>query len=184
MNLKHNFDEATLCFWKYGDSKTDTEFSIDVKAGKLYIAFMGSTSGLDWLYNFMFWRVPYRGMKKKFRVHAGFLRKYKSIQAELQEIVKENPLPIELRGYSQGAALATLAHEDILYVTGRQPRTIIFASPRVISRKMCERFTNLLNVQHRGDIVTWLPFFCPHVGAVRKVGRFDLFSHRKYLAAL
>ena len=164
MDLKLAWKEAVGCDWNYENKKTDTEISFTEKDGKLYISFQGSESKLDWIQNFMFGKVPYSNMKKKFFIHMGFIKKYKSVREDVLNRVREARArgikKIEIRGFSQGAALATIAHEDILYHFN-EPNTIIFGSPRVFGwwnkKLLNELLSGVTNVRNTRDLVTKIP---------------------------
>ena len=160
MDLKLAWDEAVNCNWNYVNKKTDTEISFTEKNGTMYVSFQGSRSFLDWLQNFMFGKIAYKNMKKKFFVHRGFMRKYQSVRDVVLNKCKDAK-KIEIRGFSQGAALATLAHEDILYHFF-EPNTIIFGSPRVFGwwnkKVLDERLKNVVNIRNTRDFVTMAPF--------------------------
>ena len=160
MDLKLAWNEAVNCEWNYKNVDTDTEISFTEKDGTLYISFQGSRSFLDWLQNFMFGKTAYNEMEKKFFVHRGFIKKYKSVRKVVLDRAKDAK-KVELRGFSQGAALATLAHEDISFHF-LEPNTVVFGSPRVFSfwnKKILEKkFKKLINVRNTRDLVTAVPF--------------------------
>ena len=121
--------------------------------GLLY--FQCSRGASDWRANFDFPVVPYRDMKDKFRVHRGFLAKWKSVR----DVIR--PLPFHtIVGFSHGAALAALAHEDRLFHLGVECTTTLFGCPRFLwmpSGVAQFAFVGVRRVSVRGDIVTHLP---------------------------
>lgn len=159
----------------YKNSKTDTEYFFR-KVGKIgYLSFQGSTSKLDWKQNFDFLQVPYKRMPKKFRVHRGLLKKYKSVRDDIFKLI-EGIESLKVSGFSQGGALATLLHEDVAF---NKPeillKTVVFSTPRVFSWfTPKDRFTNLVRVEIGFDIIPGLPFFIfgyKHVGNYHGVKR-------------
>jgi predicted lipase len=137
------------------------------------VCFPGTGSLKNWFWNFTRLIIPYRQMPKTFFVHAGFFKLYKDVQKELKkEIDIFNPKRIIFTGYSQGGAIATIAHEDYEFM-GYKPETITFASPRVFSWGVPKsRFQNLYRIYVKGDIVSKLPFFkMKHVGKNISIGK-------------
>lgn len=176
-----DFDMATDGHWMRV-SETDTEWAI--KRGKDYIVitFKGSTSNLDWRQNFRFWYAPYKDMPKKWFAHAGFVAKWKSIQPAVMAAVGKAVVRgdfIRFAGYSQGGALAVLAHEDAVFnYPDTVVTTITFGAPRVIAfgHNIKDRFDELFQFQHRGDLVPHVPpwiFGYHHVGDKVKQGKFS-----------
>lgn len=150
----------------------------------------------SWLGNFAAWCRPYREMRRPFWVHAGFMAMYRDVREYLFERVEEYmennyknhvwhektgtlPAPehkIIVTGYSQGAALATIAHED-LFFRGLDVCSIVFASPRVFVGAPSGRFSNLHRINVRGDVVTCIPFWpYTHVGKHYAVGSRCVFA--------
>lgn len=122
-----------------------------------HILFRGTTGTLkDWLVNFRFLRTPYRGAK--WRAHKGFVESYKAVQPIILQYIKaKQPRMIFISGYSQGAAIATLAHEDLTY-HGYLPITHAFASPRVVGWGADRKYwRNVVRYSMPRDIVTKLP---------------------------
>ena len=169
-------------------SGNDVQYKMDKINDVLYISFQWTESKTDWKQNFKFWVKPYRDMPDLWFAHKGFIENYKSVREEIWNKINElNPIQVCILGYSHGAALATLCYEDIKY---NSPLItlygFVFGSPRVVwlpSRKIKERFSNLYNMQVRGDIVTKLPFNILgyfHVGYILKAGKFRLLNRVKY----
>jgi predicted lipase len=157
------------------NEKTDTEYYIKILDNVAFISFQGSTSKLDWKQNLDFLQVPYKRMPKKFRVHRGFLNKYKSVRNEIFQKIEQVD-SVKISGFSQGGALASLLHEDIAFnYPGKLLSTVIFSSPRVFSWfTPSNRFRNLLSIRLNRDIITILPFFLfgyKHVGQIKSVNR-------------
>ena len=127
--------------------------------GTLY--FQCSDGKEDWRRNFAFPAVPYKRMKNKFLVHAGFLSAWKEVRDEI------NALDFHaIVGYSHGAALALLACEDQAF-RGRKVPTIVFGCPRIFYKPpqiVKDRTEHAIRYTSKGDIVTKVPPFYHHVG--------------------
>jgi len=118
-------------------------------------------------------------MQVKWYAHAGFVRKWKGIEDNVMTLLgREQPQRVELKGHSQGGAIAILAHEGIRYnYPDIEIETHAYGCPRVVwwwnLNKIRDRFRGVLRTEHRGDIVTQLPpkiLGYRHVGEVRKIG--------------
>lgn len=147
----------------------------------------------DWTYNFDFAIQPYKKMPFPWYAHRGFVSLWNSCKDEILKAFSYSP-PTLIAGYSQGAAIATLAHEAFYFESGLFPRTLAFASPRVIwtSYGIDPRFEGLHNIYVRGDLVHHVPpvlFGYRHVGEIEPVGnhfpiwhsRHEPSCYRKYL---
>ena len=166
------------------NTETDTQWDYTVDGNNLVLRFDETRSKRDWLDNFDFLRVPYRNMKPRFRVHRGFLRKYKSIRSEIHAVITDNNIQrVQIYGFSQGGALATLAHEDIwfhfenLREGAENLTTYVFGSPRVVSWfAPAQRWHHLFRIENGNDPVTKIPF--PFFG-YKHVGTPLHFGHQK-----
>jgi len=149
--------------WDKGCKETETEWKMEVEGDVCYVAFKGSTSSLDWKQNFSFWVKPYKGQESLWFAHAGFVKKWKSIRDEVYNTVLSNDIKIiEIYGFSQGGAIATLCHEDFIFnKKDVLVNTFVYGAPRVIwvfnYRKIKERFMNLNRMEFTSDIVTKVP---------------------------
>ena len=146
------------------DEETKTEYHLSlIDEDTLLISFQRTRQKKDWVYNFCFWKKPYSNMKETFFVHWGFLKKYKAVQDRIHKAIGEYaPKKILLRGYSQGGAIAQIAHEDISWnYPNIDVQTIVFGSPQPFSlfnhKDVKERLKNVLRVEYEGDIVTYIP---------------------------
>jgi len=148
------------------NTETQTEYRTEIKDRVLTIAFQGSTSYMDWRDNFRFLKTPYRNMDVKFRVHRGFLRKWKSVRDEIFQFLTNHRKEFDkilVLGYSQGAALALLCHEDVWYNFLEDNYmnlvTYAFACPRTFSWMVPEeRFETAFVFNHKRDLVANVPF--------------------------
>lgn len=169
----------------------DTQYYLEDYSGlgDYVIVFLGSDSAADWKNNFRFWKVPYKEMKTKFYIHAGFLKCWKLIEDEVIGKLREcNFNSITVTGHSYGGALATLCKEAIWFHFPEKrnvTRLITFGSPRVIGtynwKKIKERWDNSLLLANGSDMVTKIPFasmFYKHVSAITHIG--DLPKLHKY----
>lgn len=194
MELKNKFNAAITANW-ITESTTDTQYAIEETDDTLIIKFQGSVSKLDWFYNFFFLPFflvkPYHNMPKLYFVHRGFLKKYKAVRLEIQKAVYANlEKNINILGYSQGAALALLAHEDIAFTFGVRSETTVFGCPRVFSlfgyKMLANRLRGITRIENSNDIVTRLPFAIMlfrhygvkiHIGQKRNLFRFSIKDH-------
>jgi len=153
----------------------DTQYRLTVTGDVAEIVFMGSVSWVDWISNFMFWKVPYKDMPVKWRAHAGFLDSWKAVKDEIINGL-HGCRCVKVYGYSRGAAIAVLAHEWFAF-NGYAVETRVFGCPRAIACKpdsaMLERFKTLHVYNNKGDIVTMLPpklFGYKDVGNIVRLG--------------
>ena len=162
------------------NKETDTEWNWKAEWGALYIAFKGSTSDMDWKQNLSFWIRPYKRMPVTWFAHSGFVTKWRSVEEEVLQLVTKFPdLPVKVYGFSQGGAVATLAHEAIrFHFPNKLILTLTWGAPRSVwfwnYWKIKDRFKGVFNKQKRQDIVPKLPpwwFGYLHVNRVKKIGR-------------
>ena len=181
-----------------------TEAGADVcfkrKNEELFIFFEKSDGLGDWLNNLSFCVQPYGNTPHPWKCHGGFLRVFKSVRGMIdQAITEQKTSSVTVVGYSHGAALAVLAHE---YIWFNYPElrasleSLAYACPRVIYGELpaCvrKRWSGLLRISHRGDLVTHLPpaiFGFHHVGKGIRIGRpmlsgIDAHRPESYLKAL
>jgi len=141
------------------------------------LAFQCTKSASDWKYNFMAWVQAYKDTPIPWFAHAGFVRLWKSVQDEVVSASKALKVKY-VTGFSQGAALATLAAEDLSW-RGMETDCAVFGSPRVVwmpPAVIAHRFVNMENIHVHGDIVTWVPpavLGYRHVGKVHQIGYID-----------
>lgn len=176
MTLKEEYINTFYGVWQ--TTRLDAQYRIERTEDSIIITFQGSTSPLDWKHNFSFWKKPYNRMSTLFFVHAGFLKMYKSVRPYIAEAVKnafEEDKLIKIRGYSQGAALALLAHEDVFFNYNVHPDTVVFGCPRVFSifgsKELKFSLGKVVRVENGNDIFTKIPvWFYRHYGTVRHTG--------------
>jgi len=170
--------------FRYKNVFTDTEWGWEKRDGVLHLSFCGSNSRLDWAQNFSFWMVPYKRMPQKWKAHAGFVLKWRSIRDDVLKVCDMSDCDsISIYGYSQGGALAILANEDIkFHYPTKSISTFAFGAPRVVWGKLhgktADRFGNIILIQNGGDIVPGLPprwLGYRHWGCVARIGKKRLF---------
>jgi len=167
LNLLEAWDDAHDFQWNHVNTDTDTEvnFVYNIRQLSMTISFQGSGSFMDWWQNFRTGKEPYKEMKEKFKVHRGFIKKYHSVRDKVHEKAEKalkDGYSIKIRGFSQGAALSVLAHEDIFFNYGVEADTIVFGCPRVFttenSKVLEDRLKKILIVTSTRDLVTKVPF--------------------------
>ena len=163
-------------YGKYVTTSEGADIAFRREGETLFIFFEKSDGLRDWINNLSFCVQPYGGMSHPWKCHGGFLRVFKSAREMIdQAITEQKTSSVTVVGYSHGAALAVLAHE---YIWFNYPelrfslRSLAYACPRVIYGELpaCvrKRWTGLLRISHRGDLVTHLP---PAILGFRHVGR-------------
>eukprot|EP00475_Leptophrys_vorax_P002509 TRINITY_DN113_c2_g1_i1.p1 TRINITY_DN113_c2_g1~~TRINITY_DN113_c2_g1_i1.p1 ORF type:complete len:462 (+),score=124.22 TRINITY_DN113_c2_g1_i1:26-1387(+) len=140
----------------------------------LVIAFRGTVSATDWIYNLDVASVPMPASLapstgedySKAYIHQGFNALYSGMQAMVQNGVADyKPQGIILTGHSLGCALATLAAYDLANLGYPVHSVYLFASPRVGNPYFVDLFTETVNrvggqvyrIANSADIVTQLP---------------------------
>jgi hypothetical protein len=185
MDYKTAWKESMQCS-DFQNVETDTEFGIFESDTVFRVAFEGSTSKVDWWQNIDFFVKPYKNMSHLFFVHRGFKKKYKSVQSNIIARINEADYKgkaIQIRGYSQGGALAMLCHEDVYFHSGVQPDTMVFGCPRVFSffnsKLLKTRLSDVQRIENGGDMVTGLPpwwFLFRHQGKKIHIGKKKCFK--------
>jgi len=137
------------------ESSTDTQYRISLIDGVTYIDFRAAHSNLDWFMAFWFWKRRVMGLVNT-RAHAGFTKKWNSIC----KAVVENTMSgkVIVRGYSNGAALATLCYL-VLQELRYNVTAYTYALPHLLSRRNVKKinFTDYHLTINSGDLVTQLP---------------------------
>ena len=173
--LKDFFREITSGRW------VTTGLDVQWRLRNGVLSFQQTVSKVDWFHNFAVWIAPYKNMPVKWYAHAGFVKMWKSAEDEILKACNKEP-PTIIAGFSQGAALATLAHESIGYKLGIKPTTLCFGGPKVLwmpPKIIQERFNGLVRYEMHGDPVPYLPpwlFGYRHVGKVNMLGKPTILS--------
>lgn len=159
---------------------TDTEYAVYKEKNNLIIWFEGSSvawsfrSVIDWLQNFNFFT-----KKTEFgKLHRGYWKKYCSVRNDIMSIVATSDYDsIEVRGFSQGGALAQLCYFDIqnyLNAEKKHKTVVCYAvgSPRIAKKSNLFRTLDLdvILINLTGDIVPYLPFFYDKYGVTIEIG--------------
>lgn len=172
-------------YQEIGDS---VNYAFTEDGDRLWIWFQGSNSVTDWVENFLFPKMPYKGMDIPYRVHRGFLHAWKQVEDLIIAKVTEKDESGEFRwkditvvGYSHGGALAGLCHECVWFwrpdLREKGLRGFGFEAPRFyggwkVKESLKERWEKFTVIRDNEDIVThcppWLLGFC-HVGKLLKV---------------
>lgn len=154
----------------------DTQWKTERVSGVTYLSFQYTASDRDWKDNFSAFVVPYKNQPVKWYAHEGFTRKYKAVRDSILADIQGDQF-IVILGISQGAALATLALEDIKFTYPYKSVSChAFASPRVVSwlsGDIWDRFENLHIHNCRRDIVGHVPLVAMgyrHVKPVEYIG--------------
>lgn len=146
------------------------------------ITFRGSNSAKDWRTNLTFWKktIPYGNTLSPIRVHAGFLKAYKSpaVRDVLHSLMTPEVSRVHICGHSQGGALAILCAVDLQYNFPEKEYVVMsFGSPRVGNRAFAKSYNKrvfqTLRVENGNDIVTKVPpalWGYRHVGVPIRVG--------------
>ena len=160
------------------DKKLSAEWDIYEENNIVYILFQETTGAFDWIKNFSFTKRKYGDLK----FHHGFYELYDLMRDDIVAIVKTIPTEKKLvvSGWSQGAAIAQIAVQDIYYHTGRKSLLISFGAPMAIygkkTRDACrEAVTEAYEYCNKNDIVTYQPPFPSwyHINRVN-VGKFNI----------
>jgi len=131
----------------------------------LFIMFRGSDSIIDWIRNFIFFKqvIPYDGTNPEIKVHAGFLKSYKSVREFVHKIVKEsNVKKIIIFGHSMGGAVSALAALDIQYnFSDKEIGCFTIGTPKIGNESFKKSFERRLpdykTASYGDDIVPQIP---------------------------
>ncbi len=170
----------------YVHTENSGDYAIVKSKNQLILLFQWSNGSEDWENNFNFPAKAYKKGSDKWYCHRGFLKVWKSIRDELEprveSILKANDTinSIICIGYSQGAAIAGLATEDMEFLYGDKktvqgygfgcPRFVFGFLPEAVKKRF-EKFTPILN---RRDIVTHVPpalLGFRHAGNIIRIGK-------------
>ena len=187
--------------WTKYEAVEDVHYALIREGNTLFIYFEPS-KGIDWAFNFMFKRVPYKDMKIPYKAHKGFVNCWKKVEdIIIAAIADETIEEIVIAGYSHGGALAMLCHECCWFHRADIRDNIWgigFEAPRVYGEKqlnedLAERWDHFMVIQNSNDIVTHLPptfFRYTHVGKLiclqpqKKIGLFKAHMPDSVIEAL
>jgi len=193
MELSDLFSRCTEI--PYTHTENGGDFATERMGETLYLYFQESDGMEDWQNNLDF---PARAMIREGEtvamVHRGFLRVWESILPQIDPLLREGSLRrIISVGYSHGAALAALCHEQVWWCRPALRERIEgygFGSPRVLFGlpfpSLTARWQRFRVIRNIDDPVTHLPpaylgFW--HVGELLTIGRKGAYqgidAHRK-----
>ena len=145
------------------------------------VAFSGTESLNDWLYNLMMWMVGQEyGIEG--RVHAGFCSKWRAVRCKVINVLKKiGTTDILVTGHSLGGALATIASFDLARtLPDRRVFAYTFGAPRCADYKFHSSFpprnlVHFVRCIHAGDFVHMFPplpgYVHPHMADLLVVGQ-------------
>jgi len=167
------------------DISTDIRVAIGERVcdGQVYatVAFCGTESITDWMYNLMLWMVGQDGGVEG-RVHAGYCRKWKSVGPKVTKaLARTRHRRVLIAGHSLGGALATIACNSIARsLPHLEVSAFTFGAPRCAdstyhSAPLPPNVASFVRCVHAGDIVHMFPpipgYAHPRCADVVTVGR-------------
>jgi len=147
--MKELLNKAIKPPTKWISRKADTEYAYWLEDKTLYIAFQGSLSLTDWIYNFLAWSV--------IGTHYGIYKKWSYIKDEVLNIIDNTECDeVIVTGHSQGAGMALLSYYDI-----KKPvKAYLFGCPKIFSLwkalYLHNKSKNIYSYRVVNDIVTYL----------------------------
>ncbi len=150
------------------DDETDTQGFVATDSSKIYVAFRGTESIVDFFTDILIVKTPFPPTKRWFfkpKAHFGFVNSYEGVKKQLLDLIStlllSKPYEVYITGHSLGGALATLAAIDIRERFRPHVCVYTFGSPKVGNRWFKWKFNrsvrNSFRVVHDDDIVAWLP---------------------------
>jgi hypothetical protein len=111
---------------------------VDQSKDTIYVGFRGSTTGGDWVTNFIGWELENADAKiPELKVHQGFWSAsndtFKDLVGFLRNNFDENQAPIVLCGHSLGGAVASLVGHRMRKSGYNNVRVVTFGSAAVVS---------------------------------------------------
>ncbi|GIP16314.1 hypothetical protein J40TS1_19560 [Paenibacillus montaniterrae] len=133
------------------------------------LAFRGSSTSIDWVYDFIAQQTEYLPNKNAGQTHKGFTDIYYTLRQQVMELLSHCNAdhPLYITGHSLGGALATLAALDIASNTSfHAPIVYTFGAPRVGDPAFVRTYNYTVPVnwrfQNKYDIVPHLPTLVYH----------------------
>jgi hypothetical protein len=182
-----SYSGGTTLFYVYEkDDKSEIAFGFGPTKGKIF------PPSKDWLedleIDFKTWVVIGESEKETFNVHDGFMDEYKKVRNLMFNYLgKGKYARVTLSGFSQGAAIASLAIVELAML---RPELAIVADaygcPRSYAIESAERVSNMLagsaryrftRINHYGDPVSAVP---PASMMYKHIGLEILFGNRKW----
>lgn len=194
--IKNEFNKKHVIYKEptFLHSDLDAQCFTTSRRNEMYITFRGTDSILDVLTDLNVLKVSMDlyGIPDENRpkVHYGFLKQFRSIQNELDELVEEFMLSnykvkdIIITGHSLGGGLATLAslHYGLKY-KGISVFCVSFGSPRVGNKKFAKMFNKNVYMSRRyvndDDPITMIPSSIrfTHVNGLRYICKNGIISN-------
>jgi len=185
--LKHKKD------WKKIENLShEVNYFISASDKTVSLYFQESDGVKDWKDNLNFLPTAlsfspsklYKTSKNPLIVHRGFKKEYRSANDQIMEELISKIKEIEatnviIGGWSNGAAMAVLACEDLFFRTGIKPTLISFGCPKVCFNKKTAKYIKSCCSETReycnnNDIVTKVPFIGRHLNAIKVGDKFNL----------
>ena len=161
----------------FDSPETDTQAFLAASGDYAVLAFRGTevTSRKDILTDAKAKRV----VDIEGRVHGGFRAAYDSVKQKIEKsLLGMDKIPLYITGHSLGAALATVASQELENnpgIRGRIAACYTFGSPRVGNTQYDKNFkAPIYRMVNTTDIVTVIPLLAMgyvHIGDVRFLGR-------------
>jgi hypothetical protein len=161
----------------FNSPETDTQAFLAVSGDYAVLAFRGTevTKRKDFLTDARAKRI----VDIEGRVHGGFREAYESVRPQIEKsLLGMDNIPLYITGHSLGAALATVATQELEHnpsVRGRIAACYTFGSPRVGNTQYDKNFkAPIYRMVNTTDIVTVIPLLAMgyvHIGDVRFLGR-------------
>lgn len=161
----------------YNSPETDTQAFLAANGDYAVLAFRGTevTSRKDIMTDAKAKRI----VDIEGRVHGGFRAAYESVKQKIEKgILGLDNIPLYITGHSLGAALATVATQELENnpdIKGRIAACYTYGSPRVGNTQYDKNFkAPIYRMVNTTDIVTIVPLLAMgyvHIGDVRFLGR-------------
>ena len=152
----------------------------------LYVFFEKSNGAEDWANNLSYHAVSRGRFDEVWYCHEGFLTVFNSVLPYVEPYVADETVrSIVSVGYSHGAALALLFHEQVYQMRDDIRETCFsfgFGCPRVVFGTVKDegaRWRNFYMIRNEGDAVTHLPprvLGYRHVGNLIRIGQVDKYG--------
>lgn len=161
----------------YNSPETDTQAFLAANGDYAVLAFRGTevTSRKDIMTDAKAKRI----VDIEGRVHGGFRAAFESVKQKIEKSILElDNIPLYITGHSLGAALATVATQELENnpdIKGRIAACYTYGSPRVGNTQYDKNFkAPIYRMVNTTDIVTIVPLLAMgyvHIGDVRFLGR-------------
>lgn len=168
----------------------ETQYKLVVTETQLFLCFQGSAQKEDWRFNFAFPVRPFRFGTVRWLAHGGMVKAWKAARKKIIEdvLMLLDDRQLVIVGYSHGAMLTVMAHEQFKRYMGLDVKSFAFAPARVLwmpNKRIREWFDDLTTIICRGDIVTHVPpalMGYRHVGKVMRLGKRRLIGVKPHMA--